>query len=74
MGEAIEAIESQLGPLDSLKVSTLSLFLSIPHLHDQITFALNTQLAANRKLTVNVEDILDITQQLQGISTPIGNE
>ncbi|MBW0476476.1 hypothetical protein O181_016191 [Austropuccinia psidii MF-1] len=74
MGEAIEAIESQLGPLDSSKISTLSLFFSLPHLHDQITSALDTQLAANPKLTVNTEDILDIVQQLQGRSTPIDNE
>ncbi|MBW0531514.1 hypothetical protein O181_071229 [Austropuccinia psidii MF-1] len=74
MGKAIEAIESQLGPLDSSGISTLSLFLSLPHLHDQITSALNTQLAANPELTVNMEDILDIVHQLWGRSTPIGNE
>ncbi|MBW0534067.1 hypothetical protein O181_073782 [Austropuccinia psidii MF-1] len=74
MPNEIEAIESQLGPLDSSKISTLSLFFSLPHLHDQITSALNTRLAANPKLTVNMEDILDIAQQLQGRSTPIHNE
>ncbi|MBW0560505.1 hypothetical protein O181_100220 [Austropuccinia psidii MF-1] len=69
-----EAIGSQLGPLDSSKISTLSLFFSLPHLHDGITSALDTCLAANPELTVNTEDILDIVQQLQGRSTPIDNE
>ncbi|MBW0532137.1 hypothetical protein O181_071852 [Austropuccinia psidii MF-1] len=74
MGGAIEAIESQLGPLDSSKISTLSLFFSLPHLHDQINSALDTRLAANPELTVNTEDILDIVQQLHGRSTPADNE
>ncbi|MBW0521498.1 hypothetical protein O181_061213 [Austropuccinia psidii MF-1] len=74
MSEAIEAIESQLGLLDSSKISTLSLFFSLPHLHDQITSALNTCLAANPKLTVNTEDILNIVQQLRGRCTPADNE
>ncbi|MBW0526387.1 hypothetical protein O181_066102 [Austropuccinia psidii MF-1] len=74
MGKAIEAIESQLGPLDSSKISTLSFLFSLPHLHDQINSALNTQLAANPKLTDNMEDILDIVKPLQGRSTPIDNE
>ncbi|MBW0517982.1 hypothetical protein O181_057697 [Austropuccinia psidii MF-1] len=52
LGEAVEAIEGQIGPIDSNKIITLSLFF-IPHLRDQITAALDTCLAANPSLTIN---------------------
>ncbi|MBW0574274.1 hypothetical protein O181_113989, partial [Austropuccinia psidii MF-1] len=64
LGETIQAIESQLGPLDSNKVMTLSLFFSVPTMQSQITAALDTRLAANPNLQINMEDILDIIQQV----------
>ncbi|MBW0535338.1 hypothetical protein O181_075053 [Austropuccinia psidii MF-1] len=64
LGEAVEAIESQIGPLDSAKMITLSLFFSIPKLRHQITLALDTRMAASPSLDINVEDILDIVQQI----------
>ncbi|MBW0538816.1 hypothetical protein O181_078531 [Austropuccinia psidii MF-1] len=64
LGEAVAAIEGKIGPIDSNKIITLSLFFSIPHLHDQITAALDTRLAANPSLTINAKDILDIVQQM----------
>ncbi|MBW0568213.1 hypothetical protein O181_107928 [Austropuccinia psidii MF-1] len=74
MSKAIEAIENHLGPLDSSKILTLLLYFSLLHLHTQITSALDTQLAASPELTINMEDILDIVQQMQGRSASIGNE
>ncbi|MBW0535509.1 hypothetical protein O181_075224 [Austropuccinia psidii MF-1] len=70
LGEAVAAIEGQIGPIDSNKIITLSLFFSIPHLHDQITAALDTRLAANPSLTINAEDILDIVQQMNNKHVP----
>ncbi|MBW0468093.1 hypothetical protein O181_007808 [Austropuccinia psidii MF-1] len=66
LGEAVEAIENQIGPLDSAKIITLSLFFSIPRLQHQITSALDTRMAASPSLSINVEDILDIVQQMSG--------
>ncbi|MBW0491418.1 hypothetical protein O181_031133 [Austropuccinia psidii MF-1] len=64
VGEAIEAIENQIGAIDSNLPTTLSLFFSAPQLHDQITNALDTILAAHYSLTVHSEDILNIVRQL----------
>ncbi|MBW0542359.1 hypothetical protein O181_082074 [Austropuccinia psidii MF-1] len=64
LGEAIEAIENQMGPLDSTKILTLSLFFSMPHLRDKLTSALDTRLAINPLLAVRPEDILDIVRQM----------
>ncbi|MBW0514024.1 hypothetical protein O181_053739 [Austropuccinia psidii MF-1] len=64
------AIESQLRPLDSSKIVTLSLFFSLPDLQEKITSALDTCLAANPDLTINAEDILDIVQQMWTKNAP----
>ncbi|MBW0472056.1 hypothetical protein O181_011771 [Austropuccinia psidii MF-1] len=64
VGEAIEAIENQIGAIDSNLITTLSLFFSAPQLHDQITNALDTRLAANPLLTIHSEDILEIFCQI----------
>ncbi|MBW0522567.1 hypothetical protein O181_062282 [Austropuccinia psidii MF-1] len=60
LGEAVEAIENQIGPLDGNKFITLCLFFSVPHLHKQITAALDTRLAANPLMPIHSEDILDM--------------
>ncbi|MBW0468886.1 hypothetical protein O181_008601 [Austropuccinia psidii MF-1] len=60
LSEAIDAVENQMGALDSNKIMALSLFFSMPHLRDQITSALDTRLAANSSITIQPEDILDI--------------
>ncbi|MBW0547305.1 hypothetical protein O181_087020 [Austropuccinia psidii MF-1] len=73
LNEAIESIESQLGPLDSSKILTLSLFFSLPNLQAQITSALDTRLAANPGLQINVEDLMDIVQQMRNRSAPISS-
>ncbi|MBW0477131.1 hypothetical protein O181_016846 [Austropuccinia psidii MF-1] len=73
--ETIKAIECQLGPLDSHKILTLSLFFLVPTMQDQITLALETRLAANPKLAINMEDILDLVQQLSHSSDlPLNQE
>ncbi|MBW0533153.1 hypothetical protein O181_072868 [Austropuccinia psidii MF-1] len=59
-----EAIENQIGPMDSNLFNTLSLYFSVPQFQKQITNALDTRLAANPSLTVHSEDILDIVRQL----------
>ncbi|MBW0564532.1 hypothetical protein O181_104247 [Austropuccinia psidii MF-1] len=64
IGEAIEAIENQIGPMDSNSFTTLTLYFSAPQFQAQITNALDTRLAANPSLTVQSEDILDIVRQL----------
>ncbi|MBW0494813.1 hypothetical protein O181_034528 [Austropuccinia psidii MF-1] len=64
LSETIQAIKSQLGPLDSSKIMILSLFFSVPTMQTQITAALDTRLAANPNLTINMEDILNIIQQV----------
>ncbi|MBW0577921.1 hypothetical protein O181_117636 [Austropuccinia psidii MF-1] len=75
LNETIEAIECQLGPLDSNKILTLSLFFLVPTMQDQITLALDTRLAENPKLAINMEDILDIVQQLSDSSdSPLNQE
>ncbi|MBW0479996.1 hypothetical protein O181_019711 [Austropuccinia psidii MF-1] len=74
INESIEAIESQLGTLDSSKITTLSLFFSLPDLREKITSALNTRLAANADLTINAEDILDIVQQMRVKEIPAISE
>ncbi|MBW0534653.1 hypothetical protein O181_074368 [Austropuccinia psidii MF-1] len=74
LNEAIESIESQLGPLDSSKILTLSLFFSLPNLQAPITSALDTRLAANPGLQINAEDIMDIVQQMRSRSAPISND
>ncbi|MBW0535088.1 hypothetical protein O181_074803 [Austropuccinia psidii MF-1] len=61
---AIEAIENQIGPIDSNLFTTLTLYFSAPQFQTQITNALDTRLAANPSLTVHSEDILDIVRQL----------
>ncbi|MBW0534694.1 hypothetical protein O181_074409 [Austropuccinia psidii MF-1] len=64
LGEAIEAIENQIGALDSNKIMTLSIFFSVPHLREQITAALDTRLAENQLVMIQSEDILDMVQQM----------
>ncbi|MBW0583837.1 hypothetical protein O181_123552 [Austropuccinia psidii MF-1] len=64
IGEAIEAIENQIGPMDSNLFTTLTLYFLAPQFQAQITNALDTRLAANPSLTVQSEDILDIVRQL----------
>ncbi|MBW0559712.1 hypothetical protein O181_099427 [Austropuccinia psidii MF-1] len=64
VGEAIEAIENQIGPMDSNLFTTLTLYFSAPQFQEQITSALDTRLAANPSLSVHSEDILDIVRQL----------
>ncbi|MBW0548354.1 hypothetical protein O181_088069 [Austropuccinia psidii MF-1] len=64
LSETIQAIKSQLGPLNSSKIMTLSLFFSVPTMQTQITAELDTRLAANPNITINMEDILDIIQQV----------
>ncbi|MBW0546254.1 hypothetical protein O181_085969 [Austropuccinia psidii MF-1] len=70
LGEAIEAIEIQLGPINSNNIITLLFFFSIPHLHIQFTTSLDTGLAANPSPNINSNDILDIVQQINGKSVP----
>ncbi|MBW0500249.1 hypothetical protein O181_039964 [Austropuccinia psidii MF-1] len=60
LSEAVNAVENQMGTLDSNKIITLSLFFFVPHLRDQITSALDTRLAVNSSLHIRPEDILDI--------------
>ncbi|MBW0538318.1 hypothetical protein O181_078033 [Austropuccinia psidii MF-1] len=74
LGEAVEAIEGQIGPINSNKMITLSSFFSIPHLHKQITAALDTRLAANPSLTINSKDILDIVQKMNNKHLPASPE
>ncbi|MBW0471735.1 hypothetical protein O181_011450 [Austropuccinia psidii MF-1] len=64
LGEAVESIENQIGPLDGNKFITLSLFFSVPHLQEQITAALDTRLAANPLMPTHSEDILDMVRQM----------
>ncbi|MBW0539770.1 hypothetical protein O181_079485 [Austropuccinia psidii MF-1] len=47
-----EAIENQIGALDSNKIMTLSIFFSVPHLQEQITAALDTRLAVNPSVII----------------------
>ncbi|MBW0535398.1 hypothetical protein O181_075113 [Austropuccinia psidii MF-1] len=68
INESIEAIESQIGTLDSSKIITFSLLFSLPDLQERITSALDTRLAANPTLAINAEDILDIVQQMRARS------
>ncbi|MBW0593266.1 hypothetical protein O181_132981 [Austropuccinia psidii MF-1] len=58
--EEIEAIENQIGPIDSNLFTTLMLYFSAPQFQAQITNALDTRLAANPSFTVHSKDILDI--------------
>ncbi|MBW0526965.1 hypothetical protein O181_066680 [Austropuccinia psidii MF-1] len=60
LGEAIEDIENQIGVRDGNEIITLSLFFSIPHLHDQITSTLDTRMAVNPSIAIHLEDILDV--------------
>ncbi|MBW0551145.1 hypothetical protein O181_090860 [Austropuccinia psidii MF-1] len=71
LGEAVEAIENQIGPLDGNKIITLSLFFSVPHLQEQITAALDTRLSASPLLAIQSEDILDMIPQM---SNPLTRE
>ncbi|MBW0501750.1 hypothetical protein O181_041465 [Austropuccinia psidii MF-1] len=64
VGEEIEAIENQIGLMDSNLFTTLTLYFSAPQFQEQITNTLDTRLAANPSLMVHSEDILDIVQQL----------
>ncbi|MBW0478196.1 hypothetical protein O181_017911 [Austropuccinia psidii MF-1] len=64
LGEAIEAIERQIGPLGRNKLIILSLLFLLPQMQYFITAALNTRLATKPSLIVNMEDILDIAQQI----------
>ncbi|MBW0511508.1 hypothetical protein O181_051223 [Austropuccinia psidii MF-1] len=64
VGEAIEAIEIQIGLMDSNLFTMLTLYLSAPQFQEKITSVLDTRLAANPSLMVHSEDILDIVQQL----------
>ncbi|MBW0461265.1 hypothetical protein O181_000980 [Austropuccinia psidii MF-1] len=73
LNEAIKSIESQLRPLNSSKILTLSLFFSLPNLQAPITSALDTRLAANPGLQINVKDLMDIVQQMRSRSAPISN-
>ncbi|MBW0553543.1 hypothetical protein O181_093258 [Austropuccinia psidii MF-1] len=74
LGEASEAIDGQIGLIDSNKIITPYLFSSIPHLHNQITAALDTCLEANPSLTINAKDILDIVQQMNNKHLPASPE
>ncbi|MBW0503131.1 hypothetical protein O181_042846 [Austropuccinia psidii MF-1] len=64
LGEAVEAIENQIGALDSNKIITLSIFFSVPHLGEQIMAALDNRLAANPSMMIQSEDILDMVRQM----------
>ncbi|MBW0480724.1 hypothetical protein O181_020439 [Austropuccinia psidii MF-1] len=71
IGEAIEAIKSQIGCMYTNLFTTLTLYFLAPQFQAQITSALDTILAANPSLTVHSEDILDIVRHL--ISKPSKN-
>ncbi|MBW0536682.1 hypothetical protein O181_076397 [Austropuccinia psidii MF-1] len=58
--EAISKIENQIGPLNSEKIATFTIYFSVPLLRDHITAALNTRLATNPHLQVHTEDLLDM--------------
>ncbi|MBW0528398.1 hypothetical protein O181_068113 [Austropuccinia psidii MF-1] len=64
IGEGVEVIKSQIGPLYGREMITLSLFFSVPQLQNQITSILDTRMAVTKYLDINVEDILDIFQQM----------
>ncbi|MBW0485047.1 hypothetical protein O181_024762 [Austropuccinia psidii MF-1] len=68
LGEAIKAIENQMGTLDRTKILNLSLFFSMPHLWDKLTSALDTRLAINPLLNICPEDILDIVWQMSSLA------
>ncbi|MBW0533603.1 hypothetical protein O181_073318 [Austropuccinia psidii MF-1] len=69
LGEAIAAIENQIGTLDSNKIIMLSLFFSLPHLRNRITCALDNRMVVNPSITVQPEEILDIVRQMSSQSS-----
>ncbi|MBW0486088.1 hypothetical protein O181_025803 [Austropuccinia psidii MF-1] len=67
---ALDALQSQIGPLTTDNILPLVLFFSAPQLQEQITTALNTRKASNPSLDICANNILDIANQIQSKYIP----
>ncbi|MBW0469798.1 hypothetical protein O181_009513 [Austropuccinia psidii MF-1] len=67
--DAVTRADKQADLINRNKIITLSLFVSIPHLRNQITSALDTRMTANPLITIQPEDILNIVCQMSSQSS-----